>query len=71
MIPRAMPAVVQLLAGSPLLDRSRVMAQTKRVALASRLVFGGGSKDPVPCNQPNVMESEGKINQADLLEQIR
>jgi hypothetical protein len=48
------------------------MTQTKRDTLASRLVVGCGSKDPTPYNQPNVIEPEVKINQADLLlEQTR
>jgi len=48
MIPRAMPVVVQLLAGSPLLDKSRMMTQTKRDTLASRLVVGVAIKTLFP-----------------------
>jgi hypothetical protein len=46
MIPRAMPAVALILVEPPLLDRSKVMTQTKRDTLV--LQVGGYAKGQLP-----------------------
>jgi hypothetical protein len=48
MILRAVPAVAQLLVGSPMPDRSKAMIQTKRDILVLQVEVGCGVDNPTP-----------------------